>query len=74
MENQVAGETRTYLEHVLKRISGFLPTTHEVLVPFPHEQIEVLIFFPGYDAVVVDAFLVVGHRTPPVSVEGIQQR
>ena len=74
LKNEVAANTNAHLKHVLERICGFLPTAHEMLVPFSHEKVEVLILFPGYDAVMVDSFPVVGHRTPSVSVEGFQQR
>ena len=43
-------------------------------MPFSHDKVEVLILIPGYDTVVVDAFLVVGHCAPTVSVESFQQR
>ena len=74
MENEVARNANTHLEHVLERVSGLSPTTHEVLVPFSHEEVEVLVFVPGYDTVVVNTFLVLGHHPPSVSVEGFQQR
>lgn len=70
VENEVARNANTYLEHVLKGIRRFLPTTHEMFVPLSHEEVEILILFPGYDAVVINAFLVIGHRPPSVSVDG----
>lgn len=74
MESEVVGNAKTYLKHMLERICGFLPTTHEVFVPFSHEEVEVLILFPGYNTVMVNTFLVVRHRSPSVSVEAFQQR
>ena len=70
----MAENANTYLKHVLKRICGLLPSVHKVLVPFSHEEVEVLILVPGYNAIVIDAFLVVGHRAPSVSVESFQER
>ena len=69
MENEVP---ETHLKHMLEGISGLLPSAYEMLVPLAHEEIEVLIFFPGYDTIVIDAFLVARHCAPSVSVEGFQ--
>jgi len=71
MENEVP---ETHLKHMLERIGGLLPSAYKVLMPFSHEEIEVLILFPWYDAIVVDTFLVASHRAPSVSVESFQQR
>ena len=36
----------SYLEDVLEGISDFLPIVHQMFVPFAHDEVEVLIFFP----------------------------
>ena len=69
MENEVP---ETHLKHMLEGIGRLLPSAHKMFMPFSHEEVEVLILFPGYDAIVVDTFLVASHRAPSVSVEGFQ--
>ena len=68
------GNAKTYLKYVLEWIGRLLPSVYEMLMPLSHDEIEVLILFPRYDTVVVDPFLVVSHRAPPVPVKGLQQR
>lgn len=64
----------THLENVLVWIRYFLPCIHQVLVPFPHDEIQILIRFPGDHTVVNDSLLVVPECTPTISVNSLQQR
>ena len=72
MDDEFTKNAHTHLKHVLKRIGRLLPSSYEMLVPLPHEKIEILVLFPGYDTIVIDSFLVASHRTPSVSMEGFQ--
>jgi len=74
MENEAAENALTYLKHVLQGIGRLFPSSHEMLMPGPHEKIEVLILFPGYDAIVMDSLLVASHHAPPVTMESFQER
>lgn len=70
--DEAPASVATHLEHVFQRIGRLLPGSHEMLVPFSHEKVEVLIVFSWYDTIVVDTFLVTSHGTPSVSVDRFQ--
>jgi len=44
-----------------------------VLVSLSHYEVEILVLLTRHQTVVQDAFLVVGHRTPPVPAEGLEK-
>ena len=72
IEDAVTKNAHTHLEHVLERIGRLLPSSYEMLMPFPHEKIEILILFSRYDTIMIDAFLVTRHGAPSVSMESFQ--
>ena len=61
-----------YLEDVLEGICNLLPFIHQVFVPLPHEEVQVLIFFPEDDTIMVYPFLLFNHCAPPVSMQSVE--
>ena len=56
----------THLEDVLIRIRHLLPGIHQMLMPFPHNQIEILVRLPRYHAIVNHPLLVIPHYAPSI--------
>lgn len=63
-----------YLKHVLERVCGLLPLGHPMFVSFSHDEIEILIRLPLDYTIVLDTLLVMGHCTPSVSMERLEER
>lgn len=64
----------TNLEYVLQRIRRFCPRLHQVLVPFAHDEVQVLVGFPGDQAIVFYALLIGCERAPAIPVHRLEQR
>lgn len=62
-----------YLEHMLERVRRLLPLGHQMLVPFSHHEIQILIRLSRDHAIVFDPLLVVRQCAPSVSMEGFEE-
>jgi hypothetical protein len=51
-------ESTADLKDVLEWVCHFSPLADEVLVPFAHDEVQVLVYLAGYEDIVQDAFLV----------------
>lgn len=58
---------------MLQRICDLLPCIDKMFVALAHQQIEVLVRFPSYDAIVLYTLLVIRESTPAISVQSVQE-
>jgi hypothetical protein len=62
-----------HLEDVLEWIRYLLPCINQMFVSLSHHEVEILVLLTRHQTIVQDAFLVVRHRTPPVSMECLEK-
>lgn len=42
-------------------------------MPFPHDEVQILILFTGNETIMHDTFLVVGHGSPAITVQSLEE-
>lgn len=64
----------THLENMFQGIRDLLPRIHQPFMPFAHDEVQILVPFPGNQGIVNHAFLILGDGAPAVAVHCLQER
>jgi len=74
--NVVSTPYRKYLhlKHMLQRIGGLPPCTHQLFMTFTHLEIYILVHIAGNEDIMLNTFLIMRKCTPKIPMECLKER